>query len=140
MKTVELEGAALDYWVARAELNTTLDGMVIKPYAKNQWTINCQDDDSIGGYICGGTIEGIKLRRALNLRLGEWHYRPSCDWSCGGPIIERERITAEPHYPSGWFATNGGADSFKGPTLLIAAMRCYVTSKFGDEVEDIPSC
>ncbi len=140
MKTAELEGAALDYWVARAELNTTLDGLVITPYAKNQWTINCQDDDSIGGYICGGTIEGIKLRRTLNLHHGEWLYRPSCDWSCGGPIIERERIVLEPTV-SEWSAAVDGITGWEfGKTPLIAAMRAFVASRFGDEVEDIPSC
>jgi len=70
----------------------------------------------------------------------------SIDWSYSGPIIERERIAI-------------GFDRFcdidcglaiwsackyndlvagYGPTPLIAAMRCYVASKLGDEVE-IPS-
>ena len=72
----------------------------------------------------------------------------STDWAQGGPIIERERFTLEHLYGAGdvWVATLtcedkkfGGVECFEeqGPTLLIAAMRCYVASKLGDEV-DIP--
>jgi hypothetical protein len=63
-------------------------------------------------------------------------YTPSTDWSQGGPIIEREGIG---------FGFGVGIDSDQweagyttpeetGPTPLIAAMRCYVASKLGDEV------
>lgn len=66
----------------------------------------------------------------------EHHY--STDWSKGGPIIDRESI--------GWFdarkekgycqAAKPGAEFVqRGPTPLIAAMRCYVVSKLGEEVE-----
>lgn len=72
---------------------------------------------------------------------------PFCsDWRYGGPIIEREKISlwapAHPHWDS-WAATSVelqrktagiGAPRY-GPTPLIAAMRAFVTSKFGDEVE-----
>jgi hypothetical protein len=57
----------------------------------------------------------------------------STDWSQGGPIIEREGIAIGKSWES-WKAfteTSGG----EGPTPLIAAMRCYVASKLGDEVE-----
>lgn len=73
----------------------------------------------------------------------EWH--PSERWDQGGPIIERERIglwAGESPYhgtpaPAGWFAEAGDLCQFKGagPTPLIAAMRAYVASKFGEEVE-----
>lgn len=69
----------------------------------------------------------------------------STDWAQGGPIIERERIDFL------WFRSDVeayicAADSAghftpiasgEGPTPLIAAMRCYVASKLGDEV-DVP--
>ena len=66
-------------------------------------------------------------------------YSPSTDWSQGGPIIERERIATQPQ-GGGWFAGIGSGPnrsswSAHGPTPLIAAMRCYVASKLGDEVE-----
>ena len=62
---------------------------------------------------------------------------PSKYWDQGGPIIEREGICLH-RYKDGseWSATYSAQDpeSF-GPTPLIAAMRCYVASKLGDEVE-----
>ena len=68
------------------------------------------------------------------------NYKPSTDWAQGGPIIEREFIRIQPESPY-WEAdtyTDAG-DCFTGvgPTPLIAAMRCYVASRLGDEV-DIP--
>ena len=64
-------------------------------------------------------------------------YAPRKDWAIAGPIIERERIDVTAHADS-WFAKPayrgvGGC----GPTPLIAAMRAYVASKFGNEV-DLP--
>jgi hypothetical protein len=56
----------------------------------------------------------------------------SSEWEYGGPIIEREGIALIP----GWTAERPGF-SADGPTPLIAAMRCYVSSKLGDTV-DIP--
>jgi hypothetical protein len=76
------------------------------------------------------------------------------DWALGGPIIEREKIGVwwathyvdedGVEYGNHWYAevgcTDENADSrycgvADGPTPLIAAMRCYVASKLGDEVE-----
>jgi hypothetical protein len=71
-------------------------------------------------------------------------YTPSTDWAQGGPIIEREEIALEPmthdEHGDGWLATRveGPAVCMEfGPTMLIAAMRCYVASHLGDEV-DVP--
>ena len=62
-------------------------------------------------------------------------FTPSTDWAQGGAIIEREGIDL---YQSGsWAAEMGGTHRQEGPTPLIAAMRCYVASCLGDEV-DIP--
>jgi hypothetical protein len=64
-------------------------------------------------------------------------YSPSNDWSQGGPIVERYGVqlyVEEDH--SRWTATRWGyAGCQYGPTPLVAAMRCYVASKLGDEVE-----
>jgi hypothetical protein len=72
-----------------------------------------------------------------NQLIGAW-YAPSTDWSQGGPIIEREKISTTCY--GQWLAalpvdTTGEARGYYGPTPLIAAMRCYVASKMGDEVE-----
>ena len=59
----------------------------------------------------------------------------STDWAHGGPIIEREKINLEWKWE--WRARLW-ADSdevFVAPTPLVAAMRCYVASKLGEEVE-----
>tara|TARA_R110000868_G_scaffold360017_1_gene622060 strand:+ start:132 stop:464 length:333 start_codon:yes stop_codon:yes gene_type:complete len=69
--------------------------------------------------------------------------RYSTDWLLGGPIIEREKIAVVPdEFSSGWNAhtchfDGQDEDVSKGPTPLIAAMRCYVASVLGDTV-DIP--
>jgi hypothetical protein len=77
-------------------------------------------------------------------------YEPSTNWAQGGPIIEREGIAIDV-VRAGWtidswvaalvhedkeFDGVARAEEY-GPTPLIAAMRCYVASKLGDEV-DIP--
>ena len=64
---------------------------------------------------------------------------PSTNWSQGGPIIEREEISV--NWASGQWQAHTANDQDEyvqieyGPTPLIAAMRCYVASKLGDEVE-----
>ena len=63
-------------------------------------------------------------------------YQPSADWAQGGPIIEREQIATYLEYQDSWAATDGNY-RMPGDTPLIAAMRCYVASKLGDEA-DVP--
>jgi hypothetical protein len=78
--------------------------------------------------------------------LGWWwySYTPSNNWSQGGPIIERmyrEGLRLKLNeYPRGeeskFVASITTPNEFYfGPTPLIAAMRCYVASKLGNEVE-----
>lgn len=66
----------------------------------------------------------------------DWH-EYSTDWAQGGPIIDREKIGG--YWDPGnneWTQVIGdGRFAEAGPTKLIAAMRCYVASKMGDEVE-----
>ena len=68
----------------------------------------------------------------------ELHY--STDWAQGGPIIERESIcVARPELGSQWIADKyydtDRVHRAYGFTALTAAMRSYVRSKLGDEVE-----
>lgn len=63
----------------------------------------------------------------------------STQWSAGGPIIERERISVlnpHGHHLGGGWCAGRMSNNYQqtGPTPLIAAMRCYVASKLGDEV------
>jgi hypothetical protein len=82
-------------------------------------------------------------------------YEPSTNWAQGGPIIDREGVntfrynTLDRGAPWVWCGhkvvvrddDSGNpinvALTLDGPTPLIAAMRCFVASKLGDEV-DIP--
>lgn len=95
---------------------------------------------------------GFTRARMSDVYLGEWimpngkqvflpWFNPSTDWRRGGPIIERERITIDPIEENQWAAhivsvsVKGGWLRIIGPTPLIAAMRAFVASKLGDEVE-----
>ena len=65
------------------------------------------------------------------------YWQPSELWEQGGPIIEREKIAVwhrGDEWP--WRAQQSDTSHLKGGTTpLIAAMRCYVASKLGKEVE-----
>lgn len=106
--------------------------------------------EAIGAQLDGmvAKCEGEEFRwqpeyNSIGMEFEAHHY--STDWSQGGPIIEEGAISLCPdEFITGdtrWCAvcTNEavGYEAF-GPTPLIAAMRCYVASKLGDEVE-VPS-
>jgi hypothetical protein len=60
----------------------------------------------------------------------------SADWAHGGPIIEREYIELHTYSANDdGIITWRANDYMDGPTPLIAAMRCFVASRLGDEVE-----
>jgi Protein of unknown function (DUF2591) len=113
-QVAQLEGAALDYMV---------------------WCIEhqCAPVSSIAEWAAGN----------------EYGYAPSEWWPHGGPIIALGRIAVIPvmrgQQEVVWVAeADIGGDGhwigvcdkgFEGPTVLIAAMRAWVASKFGAEVE-----
>jgi hypothetical protein len=105
MKTNELAGAALDWAVAKCE-GYTVD-----------WD----------GWL---SLNGVATFMPNE-------YKPSTNWAQGGAIIEREGICVGTGLDSPtWYANKGlMAHHHFGQTPLIAAMRCYVASKLGDEVE-----
>jgi len=109
MKTYELTGAALDWAVAKCEGVA----LVLAPFTGARNFV----------------ILGQNMKPTIVM------YEPSLYWAQGGPIIEREGI-AILQCPRGWAARIGfGGEYIEGPTPLIAAMRCYVASKLGDDVE-----
>ncbi len=60
-------------------------------------------------------------------------------WAVGGPIIEREGIKLKDGMFEKWRAdlkTPYYKYGMEGPTALIAAMRTFVSSRFGVEVDD----
>lgn len=74
-----------------------------------------------------------------------WRFKPSTDWAHGGPIIEREMIflgytfDGSPRLAPMAFRArrldSSGDCMRRGDTPLIAAMRCYVASRLGEEIE-----
>jgi hypothetical protein len=75
-------------------------------------------------------------------------WSPSTLWEVGGPIIERERIdisapeewSDDERWYAGMYQGKDAQHSHmkheaRGATPLIAAMRAYVASKFGEEIE-----
>jgi Protein of unknown function (DUF2591) len=84
------------------------------------------------------------VARCEEARNGVWatlnppHY--SSSWNLGGPIIEREDLSFIKSIFTGvYIGFVWGGERYeelaRGETPLIAAMRCYVASKLGDEVE-----
>jgi len=118
VKIDELTGAALDWAVAK-----------------------CEGDNSVASCYYSEDNEPLCLEEAP-----EPLWEPTTNWAQAGPIIERERIGVDCLYavitPSNqagsWYAKDQNDGHMQtGPTPLIAAMRCYVASKLGDDV-DIP--
>ncbi len=66
-------------------------------------------------------------------------YQPTTNWSQMGPIIERERISIRAWTNVSVFhaymPVDGAEWSSDGKSPLVAAVRCYVASKLGEEVE-----
>lgn len=81
---------------------------------------------------CERVINGDELDVGFILERG---YTPSTNWAQGGAIIERERIELRDAGGDGWAADDNLRATQYGETPLVAAMRCYVASKLGDEVE-----
>jgi hypothetical protein len=85
---------------------------------------------------CEGAVSDDIDDFCLSLE-GEYAY--PTDWAQGGPIIEREKIATRFDSDEGeWQATIEELDGWTygwGSTPLIAAMRCFVFSRLGDEVE-----
>ena len=116
MKTNELQGAALDWAVAKCE-----------GYA-------CQFDDEVSGAWLIPQEGYLHAEKPLSLM------RYSTNWAQGGPIIERERLWLQPEIGkegagNAWYCVAMSAHDAYGETPLIAAMRCLVASKLGDEIE-----
>jgi hypothetical protein len=75
---------------------------------------------------------------------GTTYFMPQV-WEQGGPIIDTAHMSVGPElhrgvWYGGWIAhrlgwEGQGSREGKGDTPLIAAMRAYVASKLGDEVE-----
>lgn len=124
IKASDLSGAALDWAVAKCE------GIDVE-----YW---CNEGPKDAGIIVLSPLpeRGRGYPASFN---------PSTNWKLAGPIIEREKIVL------GYLSDLPCASTFEGhkhyctefgPTILIAAMRCYAASKLGSRIEvpdEIPS-
>jgi len=117
VKTSELSGALLDYWVARAEgiqhpraMRELAPGFVMVTYES-------RDENGL-----------ITRYRA---------FEPSSNWVDGGHIIQRDHIGIMPSNARwvAWPSSELEARGF-GETALIAAMRAKIWGHYGDEVPD----
>lgn len=115
IKTIELKGTALDWAVTKCEQNDV-------------------------GYIPHVNPDG----KVIKMLLRSMPY--STDWALGGAIIEREFIAIESPRAFGWQASmwvdetnpiTGHHRFGAGDTPLEASMRCFVSSRLGDEI-DVP--
>lgn len=127
VETKKLTGAALDWAVAKC---IGFKFIHILPSWRNEH----------GAY--GNTQVMVS-----NKKDSSYDFCPSTDWAQGGPIIEREQLClgykhqCDPNYAPlldpetlCWARTTAGGYLKYGPTTLIAAMRSYVASKLGSEV------
>lgn len=128
LNTNELIGPALDWAVAKC------GGHSLPPFPGRSGVRECWINVSPAGHDV---------------------FAPSTDWTQGGPIIEEEEIaifkapelqSSPSNIPAIWAACLSGEhtwidtsadEEITGPTPLVAAMRCYVASRLGGEV-DVP--
>jgi hypothetical protein len=87
-----------------------------------------------------GTALDWAVAKCEEVQWARWNLNGwSNDWSMGGEIIEREKIaTRFDLEEQEWQATIAAEDEWVygwGTTPLVAAMRCYVASKLGDNIE-----
>ena len=123
MKTSELTGAALDWAVAKCE-NVEVEIHSVQMIMKRRLRSLSSDE--------AATLPPPKPYLVIP---GKGNAQYSTDWAQGGPIIERERMHVYASHTE-WYATTFlGTKQQRADTPLIAAMRCYVASKLGDEVE-----
>ena len=90
-----------------------------------------------------GEAQGLAVVASFGT-LWRTEFAPSIRWAQGGEIIEREKIGVwwathyvddeGQEYGNHWYAETAEGFVGDGSTPLIAAMRCYVASKFGDKV------
>ncbi|MDP9605880.1 Protein of unknown function [Variovorax sp. YR750] len=109
MRVSEVNGAELDYWVARA---LGMMPTILRPQGRPSCFV-------------------IPAKREA------FSFAPSSMWSDGGPIIDRERISFrwDGFGATRWcIAVKQGFRTVEanGETLLVAAMRAVVIDQFGD--------
>lgn len=111
----QLEGPLLDFWVARAldmkfRYPWCFDGTQTDP---QPFAVNWMTEKAWG--------------------LGDWE--PSTNWAQGGGVIEHAKIKLYPSIHEGFWDAYIEPWTVGGATPLVAAMRAFVASKYGADVE-----
>lgn len=146
VKTMDLHGAALDWAVAQCEGQQDLwqRGDIQFPRLLCE-IMATQDNLNLESLSESMDLSPEDIEEIFDRANEKWEsskrspFSPSTDWSQGGPIIEREEIALDKFadYPN-WQAECNTGDYHNrqlGPTALVAAMRCFVASRLGFEIE-----
>lgn len=123
VKASDLTGPALDWAVAHATKAWEF---------AHEWFPTMTLDPRFSGvrdYIFDGCVW---LEPNNPFRQDPQPFRPSTDWSQGGPLWD-EWATSMEHY-DGWLVAVVGGDA-QGHTKLIALCRAIVSAKLGDVVQ-----
>lgn len=146
MKASELEGALLDYWVAKAE-DLAVDFRYSR-YAPVDSRPPEREDEPFYAHVIeeGWAAYPEGFPRAFG---------PSIDWAQGGPLLARmiesgeycvwenyECVTVSNHDPEGIPCKEPRREDVpeatgNAPTLLVAMCRALVMAKFGADVPEI---
>lgn len=126
IKTSNLTGLALDWGVAKAR--GLIDSGLVNLYMPQSY----DEFNSPLGYSPSRDADYNN------------DYRPERDWSIGGPILTEARISRTIDHSGLWLAYI--AEGYGEPeddrkfmqcdrSELVSGLRCYLASKFGNEVE-----
>src|SRR3989304_1010862 len=143
IKTSELTGAALDLAVAKCEgfeidLITTGKRICVRNYEHEPFWVFCPstswehggpiiENENITLVRCDDDYEVDRQGYTTNTRIPVWAAEH------GGGHSEQSCYEGEHYYPPRYEVSV--SDCCYGTTPLIAAMRCYVASELGEEVE-----
>ena len=150
IKITELAGIALDYTVAKLE---GYNVGVLTPAEQRERFLNGARPEELemlekiaGAFkakLCIISEDGYKnsmpneFVTMVPFMSGPARIEYSTSWLQAGPIIERERMLLKP-LDDQWRVYTYDQDTWQyGDTPLVAAMRCYVMSELGPEI-DVP--
>lgn len=135
MKTVnvsDLAGKALDWAVARSKNMHVAQVDSVNYFDDVEWVFV---NGEIRHYV---EVDSSSMNRQYQYTV----YSPSTDWNTAGPIIDEADICffkyevddlGQPCEPGRcafiWFE-----EKYYGPTILVAAMRCFVAMRLGETI------
>jgi hypothetical protein len=120
MNVADLNGMALDYWVARS----------LHDFVREIYFTDSGETVSIRGVDRGRPWDG--------------RFTPSVSWEAAGAVLERaqrlemhEATDADDAYCVATFEGSHRAVQGRGDSLRVALLRAFVESRFGASVDDV---